>query len=53
MCVARRSHFHNHERGKDFLEELGGALELSSATTTKGQKVKGGSSYSHHGDSCG
>lgn len=33
--------------------ELGGALELSSATTKKGLKVKGGSSNSHHGDSCG
>lgn len=42
MCVAQRSHFHVHKQGNDFLEELGGALELSSAKTKKGQKVKGG-----------
>lgn len=46
VCVAHRSQFHNHKQGNDFLEELGGALEHSSAKTKKGQKVKGGSSNS-------
>lgn len=38
MCVAHRSHFHNQKQGKDFLEELGGALKCENKERTESKR---------------